>query len=135
MDNNFITWLNSELSHLGWNNNDLAQRANVTPSAISMVLSGQRQPGVDFCKGLARALKMPAVEVFRKAGLLPPAAPDPEEDPSFSELLSYMRRLSAEDRRDVLNYALFRYRQSLASREANSENEQANLDDAATATA
>jgi DNA-binding XRE family transcriptional regulator len=97
-----------------------------------MLISGHNNPGPDLCLGIARAFHIPAEEVFRRAGILPPL-PAPDNDPTFGELLSYMRRLSAEDRRDVLEYALFRYGRAQGQRERKS-NEQAGPD-TATATA
>jgi len=115
MANDFITWLNSELKNLGWNDAELAKRANMTPSAISMVLDGTRNPGPRFCIGVAKAFKMPQVDVFCKAGLITQC--DREEDQTIARIIEYLRRLTPSERTEVLTYTMFRYSQSMAALE------------------
>jgi transcriptional regulator with XRE-family HTH domain len=71
MENDFVTWLNTELQSRGWSNAELARRADIAPSAISMVLSGTREPSADFCIAVANALHRPVEEALYAAGLLP----------------------------------------------------------------
>jgi len=97
--NDFIDWLNEELSSRGWSNSEVARRSGLAPSTISMVLSGTANPGWDFCKKVADALKIPPEAVFRKAGLLP-ARPDGSE--LIEELLHYFGQLSPEDQERAL---------------------------------
>jgi transcriptional regulator with XRE-family HTH domain len=127
MMKDFVTWLTDEMNARGWTNSELARRAGVRQSTVSMVISGHNKPGDDLCLGIARAFHVPAEEVFRRAGILPPL-PAPENDITFDELLSYMKRLSAEDRKDVLEYAIFRYRRAQPSREANPGNDAASAE-------
>lgn len=58
---------------------------------------------------LALALDVPADMVLRRAGLLPPQ-PGPERDPSFQEIAEIMRGMSPDERREVVDYALWRFR-------------------------
>ena len=104
----FVTWLNTETSRRGWSQSELSRRAGLVSSAISMVMSGQRGPGTEFCLGLARAFQITPEEVFRRAGLLPPlpAASDLSLVQQIGELI---RRLPEEERGEILDYARYRY--------------------------
>lgn len=69
----FTDWIEAQLRIRDWNPADLARKSGITPPHVSRVLSGSRGVGGDFCLGIARAFQMPPEEVFRLAGLLPPA--------------------------------------------------------------
>jgi len=115
MENEFSTWLTTEMNRRGWSNSELARRAEIVPSAISMVISGHRGPGLDLCVGLSRAFKIPPEDVLRKAGLLPPL-PLPD-DPTLQELFAYCKRLSPQARKEILEYVLFRYQRQESQRD------------------
>ncbi len=72
MANEFVTWLTREADKRGWSNSELARRAGLAPATVSLVISGQRRAGWDFCAGIARAFGIEPDNVFRRAGLLPP---------------------------------------------------------------
>lgn len=95
----FIDWLTEELNERGWSLNELARRAGLTGSMVSLVLSDQRNPGPDFCSGIAAALGYDDVSVFRKAGLLRSVPPPVADEDEMSRLF---RRLSSHQRDDVL---------------------------------
>jgi len=95
----FSDWLNDELQARGWALNELGRRAGVSSAAVSLVMSGQRNAGPEFCTGVAVALDLPPVIVFRKAGLLPPADPETEERREAQYLFS---QLIDEDQTTVL---------------------------------
>ena len=97
----FITWLIDQMDRHGWNNSELARRAGIGPSGISMIINEQRAPGVDFCRAIARALGLPPETVFRQAGLLPPDAN--HDAPEQRELLYLFEQLPDEDRGLVLS--------------------------------
>ncbi|MBN1658283.1 MAG: helix-turn-helix transcriptional regulator [Anaerolineae bacterium] len=80
MDNDFVTWLIEELEQRGWTNSELARRAGVSPSTVSVILSRQKNPGPDFCLAIAGALRQPPEQVFRLAGILPSLPPAVEEE-------------------------------------------------------
>jgi len=111
MVSDFVTWLTTEIDKRGWTNNEFARRAGVTSPTISLVISEKRGPGPEFCLGAAKALKIPPEEVFRRAGILPPL-PAPDNDPTLEEITAYLKRLSSEDRKEVLMYTHFRYQQA-----------------------
>lgn len=110
MDKDFVTWLNDEMNRRGWTNSELHRRSGMANSTISMILGGQKNPGWDFCAAIAKALDRPAEQVFRLAGLLPPLPAG--EDAAFQELIELARNMSPEDRKAVLEFARFKFRQS-----------------------
>ena len=102
MEKSFIEWLQDELSDRGWSGSELSRRSGVSQSAISLVLSGNRQPGTEFCDGIARAFKIPVDSVYRVAGLLPVK---PSDDETVSEITHIYHNLTDENREDLLDYA------------------------------
>jgi len=105
----FASWLEDELAARNWKPADLAARANVAQATISNILNSNREVGYKTALAIARALNVPPDYVFREAGILPPS-PGTERDPTFQEIVDIMRNLPPEERQEVLEYALFRYR-------------------------
>jgi transcriptional regulator with XRE-family HTH domain len=96
----FVNWLQSEMDNRGWRQSDLARHGELHTGHLSKVLSGERFPGIDFCKGIARAFGMRDIEVMRLAGL---ADPEPATDtPSLRELTSKFAQLSDDDQETIL---------------------------------
>lgn len=92
MDVDFITWLTTEIDERGWNNSELARRAGMVPSTISMVISGHNRPSMEFCVKIATALGESPDHVLRMAGHLDPApSPVSRED----EALAAFRQIPA----------------------------------------
>jgi len=98
----FAEWVNSEVERRGWSFRETARRAGLSATAVSQVVGGQANPGLDFCIGLARALKIPPEQVLRRAGLLPPRA---EGDELLDTLLHYYDLLSRGDQQRLLAIA------------------------------
>lgn len=67
----FAQWIDTELSRRGWSRNEAARRGGISDSMFSKVINGYANPGIDFCRGVARAFGLPLEEVFRLAGILP----------------------------------------------------------------
>jgi len=95
MSEPFVTWLTNEIKDRGWSDSELARRAGLRPSTLSMLISGRNQPGRKLCIGVAHALGIPEEFVFRKAGFLTPL---PEEVDEEREALVLFRRLAPEQR-------------------------------------
>lgn len=74
MNLGFSVWLDKELSDRGWSQSEAARRGEISSQMINAVVNGQANPGLDFCKGISRALKIPLEDVFRLAGILPTRA-------------------------------------------------------------
>jgi transcriptional regulator with XRE-family HTH domain len=106
----FIAWLEEEMEQRRWQKSDLSRASGISHSAISLVLSGDRGIGPDFCNGIARAFRIPPEEVFRRAGILPPL---PEEDDELRrQLVERFIRLPIEKRREVLSYVIWKIQES-----------------------
>ena len=66
----FGEWLADELEQRAWSSSELARRAGISQSSVSNVVTGKQIPGLEFCKGVAKALDMPADRLLRLAGHL-----------------------------------------------------------------
>ena len=99
MSNGFVTWLTGELDRRGWSNGELARRADMVPSTISMVISERNGPSLEFCAKVARAFGMRDVDVLREAGLIDSVPPEVQEE---HDLLNLIRGLSPQQRRSAL---------------------------------
>lgn len=108
-ENGFITWLDEELAQRNWRPADLARASGIASSSLSHIYAGTRNIGPEIATAIATALDLSPEYVFRKAGLLPEARA-PDRDPSFQEILEIMRGMTADERREVVDYALFRAR-------------------------
>lgn len=105
----FGDWLATEMRTRNWSLSDLARAAGLRPSTLSRVISGTNKAGPSVCRAVAKALKAPEETVFRKARLLSPL-PGPTDDIILQELQEVARSLSPDERREVLEYATWRYR-------------------------
>ena len=65
----FSVWLNQELETRGWSRSEAARRGNVSASMFDKVINGQAKPGINFCRGVAKAFNLPVIDVLRKAGI------------------------------------------------------------------
>lgn len=108
---NFPRWLQRELNKRGWDQAELARRGDITAAHISRIVSGLRQPGPDFCKGVARALRVPPERVFRLAGLLPPRIIGAQNEEQKHELLDYFDALDPDTRHTIVTLTRALYEQ------------------------
>lgn len=106
----FIEWIEQELETREWKQATLAQVMGTSEGMVSMVLKGARNPGPDFCNGVARAFGVPPETVFRLAGLLP-ALPE-EDDELARQLVENFKRLPIDKRREVLSYVVWKIQES-----------------------
>lgn len=90
----FQNWLNRELNFRGWSQSELARRANITPSTISRILTGDRKIGNDVATSIADALRVPKEEVLRAAGLLTKSNP---RDERIERILMRIEELDSQD--------------------------------------
>ncbi len=98
----FADWLQQEMNTRGWDQSELARRSGVTTAQVSRLLTGERRPGPAASRKIARAFHLPPEELFRRAGLLPNAAPRPE---GAEELLHLFGELGEDDRTRLLAIA------------------------------
>ena len=95
----FEDWLRSELEERGWSRSEAARRGGISASMFDKVINGYARPGLDFCKGVAQAFRMPLEDVFRRAGILPPL---PSDAPYLQEAIELFSRLPEELQEVVL---------------------------------
>lgn len=88
-------WLANELKTRAWSSSELARRADISQSSVSNVLTGKQIPGLEFCKGVAKALDLPADRLLRLAGHLDYM---PEEVVEEQEAVRLFRTLNAQMR-------------------------------------
>ena len=79
----FSAWLQKQLDDREWRPTELARRANMSDAAVSRIMRGERKADPDSLIAIAKALKIPAEQVFRAAGILPPTH---EEDEWVEEM-------------------------------------------------
>jgi transcriptional regulator with XRE-family HTH domain len=103
----FVEWLEEGIGKRGWSIRETARRAGLSHAAISNVLNAQRNPGWEFCAGIARAFEIAPEYVFRKAGLL---RVEVGADITIEELSAIVNQLSKEAQEDLVWYAMSLYR-------------------------
>ena len=97
----FVEWIYGELNQHGWTQAELARRSHITPAALSRILNGDRQPGVDTIVGLSRALNVPADEILRHAGLLPPKHAIAADLRQYDDTIATIASLTPENQKLV----------------------------------
>lgn len=120
MEQDFVTWLNTEMDRRGWNYSELARRAGLNASTLSKAISGYNRPGLELCVGVAEALGVPPETVMRRAGLLPKSA---EDDPAFAEIVDILRNVSRKELLNILEYVAFRYERQAGERNRHETNQ------------
>lgn len=100
MNAEFAQWLQAMLDEKGWSQSEAARRGNISSQMVNAILNGYANPGLDFCRGLARAFGMDLEEVLRHAGILPPAG---ELPPKVREWGLRLMRLSEPDRNRLID--------------------------------
>lgn len=105
MDTNFTNWLLDELKKRDWSQSDLSKRSGISQGAISKVINGQRNPGMDFCEGLSKALKLPVEIIYKAAGLIPKGSESTAQKEELSHLFS---QLPEREKKDLLTYIRFK---------------------------
>lgn len=104
VENTFGEWLQGQLNERGMSQSQLAKLANLSRGTISNIINGNRGIGEDSLTSIARALRLPAEDVFRRAGILPPARDD---DPIAKEAAHLISLLPDERKQQVLDYIRF----------------------------
>ena len=98
----FSEWLFEELNRRDWTYAQLAKAGGISRASISLIISGDRQPGPKVAQGIARAFGYPAEDVMRRAGLL---LDKPAEDTTMNEWMAAGRQLTDEERAELLEWA------------------------------
>jgi transcriptional regulator with XRE-family HTH domain len=99
MGNDFASWLKGKIDDRGWTQAELAKRGGFSTAALSHILNRERLPGVDICRGIAKAFGMSDIEVLEIAGL----ATDKDRtryNPIVEAAAAMLNDLSEEDQED-----------------------------------
>ncbi len=104
-DSPFANWLIEQIESRHTTMSGLGRQAGLSIGTLrSIIATPDRQPTVDTCLRLARALDVPYEEVLKVAGLSPSLPSDPAVlDPDRSELLRLYDKLPAPARRTLLD--------------------------------
>jgi transcriptional regulator with XRE-family HTH domain len=96
----FGQWLIQQTNTQGFRSlRQLALKAGLAHTTVYDVANGVARAGPDFCRAIARALRLPPEAVFRKAGLLPP---EPDADEDEERLVHLFRSLPGDERQRIL---------------------------------
>lgn len=102
----FASKIAEELSARGWTQADLAKSSGLTSAVISRTINSESYPSPETMVSIAKGFGLPATEVFRWAGLLPP---ETERDRRIDRLEHLIGLLPEEDQQDIIRYAEFLY--------------------------
>lgn len=100
----FTDKVDETLSKQGLTRAELARKANISQSVLSLIWSGSRQPGPDVCLAVARALRVNPITVYQWADLLPP---DASVDEDSQEMMHLFTQMSEEDQETLIGMARF----------------------------
>lgn len=103
----FAEWVKRQLVDRDWSQGELARRMGMTPAAVSYVVNEGRNPGPEFCRELARALRVSEIAVFVQAGLMSQTT-NPDEL-ALRELYALLSDLQPAEQRAILAEARARY--------------------------
>jgi transcriptional regulator with XRE-family HTH domain len=96
----FADWLESELKARDWRQADLIKRSGINSGLLSQILSGQRKPGVETCRAIAKAFGLRDIQVLEIAGL----ATDQERkkfSPIVEATAAMLNELSENDQEEI----------------------------------
>jgi transcriptional regulator with XRE-family HTH domain len=101
---NIREFLEFQMGKRGWKQADLARASNLDSAVISNIINGRRRMGEETGRAIAQALHLPAEEVFRAAGLLPP---ETKNDPLTDEAEYLLSQLPENKRQQALAFIRF----------------------------
>lgn len=102
-----MDWLQRELDVRGWSQSELARRIRLSSGSMSLLMNGQRNPGPDVSRRIARALGIPETVVFEAAGLI--NQPRSSTEITLRELYELLKDLPVADQRAILAEARERW--------------------------
>jgi transcriptional regulator with XRE-family HTH domain len=115
-------WVIGKMQSKKWSMRELGRRTGIDHGHISRVLSDKQEAGLDFYLTIAQAFDAVS-EMLRTAGVLPSVTNDDEM--TFSELLTIVKKLTPDEREEVVRYAFYRLWTQGGGSVANEENDAA----------
>jgi transcriptional regulator with XRE-family HTH domain len=99
----FFNWITQERDKRQWNDSELAARAEISQSNLSLIMSGQRNITYDFCLGIAKAFRVRPERVLSLAGLLPPDVGTVDQlTEDEAEIIKLYRKIESELGRELV---------------------------------
>jgi len=94
-------WLQAELQNRDWSQSELARASGLHRAIISKIILQGSDPKPETLEAIAKALKFPPEQVYRVAGILPPA---PNVDEEIEQIVHETSKLSKDDQREILAF-------------------------------
>lgn len=102
----FSEWLMKELKERDLSQSDLSRKSGISQSQISLVLSGARKPGIEFCNAISKVFKLPLEDIYRHADLMPASIKD-DEDQSTKEIVHLLNQMDKDSVQQVKDFVKF----------------------------
>lgn len=104
MKNSFGEWLREQIKKSGNTQVEFSRKIGITQSQLSRMLSGERGTSNETLESIARILRIPIEEIFRKADILPSTQINTE----YQERLAYIfDQLPTTEKKMLVDYAGF----------------------------
>ncbi len=101
VDMDFVDWVKSEMEKRQMNQSHMADIGGITRASINKFLQRQqRSAGPELCRAIARAFKLPEVEIFVKAGLI--QKPSDKTDLLSEQLYNLSKTELDEDEKQLM---------------------------------
>lgn len=107
----FSDWLREQIELRDWSQADLARASHISPTQIARILSRERNVGNEAVIAIAFAFKLPPEQVYRAAGILPPAT---ETTELIEQMIHDVKDLPEQDQQEIL--AFIRMKQNFRQR-------------------
>jgi len=101
MNQTFTQWILEQMEDRKWSQAKLSREAGLSRTAISDLIAGKTSAGYHLCRSIGTALELPAENVMREAGLLPPY---PKIDKEIEQILDEAAKLPKRDQEEVLAF-------------------------------
>lgn len=101
----FSEWLVQQMGLLDLTITEFAKRAGISRAVIHKTIKQlNKQPSAETCRGIARALSISQLIVFRRAGLITEPVDAPELSPVAAEVVAIFDQLSPSAQSETLEH-------------------------------
>ena len=101
METDFYAWINDKIDGSGYTKRALAEEAGISASLVYAITTEERKPSLLFCVAVAPILKVPTLELLKRAGFLAyPAAQNLSAD--LADVVRILSDLDAGERAVVV---------------------------------
>lgn len=116
----FSQWLEKEMKARDWRQKDLIAHSGINSGLLSQILSGQRRPGVETCRSIARAFGLADIQVLEIAGLATDRDPA-KFGPIIEATATMLKDLSEEDQEEIRAMVRMKWERAQQKRARRSE--------------